>query len=59
MAGLHTCTIITGKPNEFGREIHTRMPVSRLNLSSSTPRPMPFFVTMLITLFAGGSGNLG
>jgi putative SOS response-associated peptidase YedK len=24
---LHTCTIITGEPNEFVREIHTRMPV--------------------------------
>jgi hypothetical protein len=23
----HTCTIITGEPNEFVREIHTRMPV--------------------------------
>jgi len=23
---LHTCTIITGEPNEFVREIHTRMP---------------------------------
>ena len=23
----HPCTIITGKPNEFVREIHTRMPV--------------------------------
>ncbi len=22
---LHTCTIITGEPNEFVREIHTRM----------------------------------
>jgi hypothetical protein len=26
---LHTCTIITGEPNEFVREIHTRMPVIR------------------------------
>jgi putative SOS response-associated peptidase YedK len=24
---LRTCTIITGEPNEFVREIHTRMPV--------------------------------
>jgi putative SOS response-associated peptidase YedK len=24
---LHTCTIITGEPNEFVRKIHTRMPV--------------------------------
>ena len=24
---VHTCTIITGEPNEFVREIHTRMPV--------------------------------
>ena len=24
---LHTCTIITGEPNELVREIHTRMPV--------------------------------
>jgi len=24
---LHTCTIITGEPNEFVLEIHTRMPV--------------------------------
>jgi putative SOS response-associated peptidase YedK len=24
---LHTCTIITGEPNEFVREIHIRMPV--------------------------------
>jgi putative SOS response-associated peptidase YedK len=24
---LHTCTIITGEPKEFVREIHTRMPV--------------------------------
>jgi putative SOS response-associated peptidase YedK len=24
---LHTCTIITGEPNEFVRQIHTRMPV--------------------------------
>jgi putative SOS response-associated peptidase YedK len=24
---LHTCTIITGEPNEFVREMHTRMPV--------------------------------
>jgi putative SOS response-associated peptidase YedK len=24
---IHTCTIITGEPNEFVREIHTRMPV--------------------------------
>jgi putative SOS response-associated peptidase YedK len=24
---LHTCTIITGEPNAFVREIHTRMPV--------------------------------
>jgi putative SOS response-associated peptidase YedK len=24
---LHTCAIITGEPNEFVREIHTRMPV--------------------------------
>ena len=24
---LHTCTIITGEPNEFVRMIHTRMPV--------------------------------
>ena len=24
---LHTCTIITGEPSEFVREIHTRMPV--------------------------------
>jgi putative SOS response-associated peptidase YedK len=24
---LHTCTIITGEPNEFVREIHNRMPV--------------------------------
>jgi len=24
---LHMCTIITGEPNEFVREIHTRMPV--------------------------------
>jgi putative SOS response-associated peptidase YedK len=24
---LHTCVIITGEPNEFVREIHTRMPV--------------------------------
>jgi putative SOS response-associated peptidase YedK len=24
---LHTCTIVTGEPNEFVREIHTRMPV--------------------------------
>ena len=24
---LHTCTIITGEPNQFVREIHTRMPV--------------------------------
>jgi len=24
---LHTCTIITGEPNEFVREFHTRMPV--------------------------------
>ena len=24
---LRTCTIITGEPNEFIREIHTRMPV--------------------------------
>src|ERR1700680_4907055 len=24
---LHTCTIITGEPNKFVREIHTRMPV--------------------------------
>jgi putative SOS response-associated peptidase YedK len=23
---LHTCTIITGEPNEFVREIHTRTP---------------------------------
>jgi putative SOS response-associated peptidase YedK len=24
---LYACTIITGEPNEFVREIHTRMPV--------------------------------
>jgi len=24
---VHTCAIITGEPNEFAREIHTRMPV--------------------------------
>jgi putative SOS response-associated peptidase YedK len=24
---LHSCVIITGEPNEFVREIHTRMPV--------------------------------
>jgi putative SOS response-associated peptidase YedK len=24
---LHTCTVITGEPKEFVREIHTRMPV--------------------------------
>jgi putative SOS response-associated peptidase YedK len=24
---LRTCTIITGEPNEFVRQIHTRMPV--------------------------------
>jgi putative SOS response-associated peptidase YedK len=24
---LHTCTIFTGEPNQFVREIHTRMPV--------------------------------
>jgi putative SOS response-associated peptidase YedK len=24
---IHTCVIITGEPNEFVREIHTRMPV--------------------------------
>jgi putative SOS response-associated peptidase YedK len=24
---LNTCTIVTGEPNEFVREIHTRMPV--------------------------------
>jgi putative SOS response-associated peptidase YedK len=24
---LHTCTIITGQPNDFVREIHTRMPI--------------------------------
>jgi hypothetical protein len=24
---LHTSTIITGEPNEFVREVHTRMPV--------------------------------
>ena len=24
---IHTCTIITGEPNEFVGEIHTRMPV--------------------------------
>jgi SOS response associated peptidase (SRAP) len=32
---LHTCTIITGEPNEFVREIHTRMPVM---LPESTTR---------------------
>jgi putative SOS response-associated peptidase YedK len=26
-AWLRTCTIITGEPNEFVRQIHTRMPV--------------------------------
>src|ERR1700722_5494631 len=25
---LHTCTIITEEPNEFVRQIHTRMPVA-------------------------------
>jgi putative SOS response-associated peptidase YedK len=24
---IHTCTIITGEPNEFVREIHARMPI--------------------------------
>jgi putative SOS response-associated peptidase YedK len=24
---LHTCTIITGEPNDYVREIHTRMPI--------------------------------
>ena len=26
-SGLHTCTIITGEPNELVAQIHTRMPV--------------------------------